>query len=200
MASDLYWQPKNPALQGQAFSLPFLRWIQKVSAAINRDAPFVREASPVVMADASILTSPTTPVTILPAGGPNTIIVPLQMIAVVDTRGGAYTNIDAAAYGWVRYGSGAGVSNYLADDATLTPARAYFSGVFGTASQKFVPFRVWEDTVETNQWGNLANFWLESDSVNQPLEWVVDNGGSGDFTGGGSNTMTWLVQYLTLTV
>ncbi len=150
----------------------------------------------VVATDAQIKASPTTPIDIVPAPGANLLIRPWFTFALLNASAGAYTNLDPTVYGFLQYGNGDAVSNYLADDPTLVPARTYFSGAFGVATKWWWLLQPYVDTVETIQWGNLAIIRGPIGEANTPLQWTVINGGLGDFTGGNAaNSLTFITDY-----
>lgn len=150
----------------------------------------------VTLTDAQIKALPTTPITLVAAPGASKVVVLDRVYGYLDSAAGAYTNINAAAYGYIEYAAGSLASSYLTNDATLTPARAYFSAVFGAATKNWFPLAPYEDTVETNEWGNLSSPVLQSQSANSLLRFTVSNGGSGNLTGGHSaNTLKFVIYY-----
>lgn len=142
----------------------------------------------VMLTDAETKALPTTPVTIVPAEI-GILLYPLfahaRMQWVAD-----YTNIDASALFQVRLGAssetliplsnavGSSVSALLAGGGP-DGTHAFFSPRFSTAGGAF---------------SSLANFY-DSDVVNQPIMAIIDNGLSGNLTGGNAGNSLSIEAY-----
>ncbi len=167
-----------------------------MSNASGAVVPGLRVTEPIVILNSDILTLPTTPIELVPTPGANKIINFVMALGLLNSNAGAYTNIDAGGYSYIQYGSGTQIGNFLANDSTLVPPRAYLSNLFGAAGKGYIQFLPYVDTVETSLWGNLSIPLAASGSTNFPLELIWNNGGSGNLTGGnGANTLTIVVYY-----
>lgn len=194
MPNDLYWQPKNPALQGQAFSLPFLRWIQRVSAALNGTA---LEPVTTTLTNSQILTLPTTGVEVAPAQGDGTLLALVLGVWSGDFAAGAYTNIDGGAWGGFSV-SGYDVGAYIVNDPAGTSPMTGVTDFFGTAGRNNAVFSAPQDP-DFNGWGAVARVMPASGAAlnNQPMIIYVDNNGAGNFTGGAAaNSLTVSTTYI----
>lgn len=143
----------------------------------------------VTLTDAEIKASPTTPIVVVAAQGADTIIIPVSVVAVLDSAGGAYTNLDVT-----------GMRAYLSI-ATSPLSTLYFEldlGAFGSAAADSVLLGGLAMSIVTS---TAAGWTWPSDVAtlaNVPLVLKMDNGGSGDLTGGdAANTLQITVAYLT---
>ena len=174
----------------------------------------------VVVPHAQILTLPTTPLTVLAAPGAGLTIVPLHARVVVDTRAGAYTNIDAGAtsgtgsflelavaggkdeFSYLVNGFGGGTAN------TGQSLVTQFLGVVGQQLWEPVKYGVGKDPSDAatdpfflQGWGLLQDPTIGAWTAkqNQPFQVFMGNGALGNLTGGApANSLTATVAYLLL--
>ena len=172
---------------------------------------------------AQILTWPsqTNGLTLVPAPGAGLTVVPLLVRAVMDTRGGAYTNIDTGAtpntgayldvhtLDWTHSLFSALVNGYGAGtDNTDALGVTDFLGVVGQQLWSVLPFAAGTDPFNgasqaffAGGWGVVGNPtvipWTAAQ--NQPLIAFLTNGALGNLTGGApANSVTFTVAYLLL--
>lgn len=171
---------------------------------------------------AQILTWPTTALTLVAAPGAGLTIVPLHIRLVVDTRAGAYTNIDAGA----TPGTGGFIELFIANGVNdtfsyLTNGHAGGANDLGealiTAFLGAVGQQLWEprrfgmpadpstdsstNPFFNNGWGLLQDPTIGSWTAaqNQPFMADFTNGALGNLTGGApANSLTATVAYLLL--
>lgn len=149
----------------------------------------------VTLTDAQVKALPTTAFTLVAAPGLGFTIVPLMVYLNSKFVAGAYTNINANSSMQVDLPVGSTWSNYLANDsgASLT----YLSTFLGASSGRVV-FREYQDVSTTSPgWGPLV-YPPGSTFENGALQLKVDNGGSGDFTGGNAANGLKVVTYYTV--
>ena len=114
-----------------------------------------------------------------------------------NTTAGAYGNVDAAAFAGIGLDN-EDVAGVLGDDTAPVGGRIK-DVLIGTQiaqnifTQKFI--------LDAVGWGQLAKGYGSAGAmVNKPLYFYIDNGGSGDFTGGnGANTLVVDTFYATVT-
>lgn len=146
-----------------------------------------------LLTDAEVKALPTTPAEVLPAPGPGRVWNVLSAIVMVNSTAGAYTNIDAAAYLSLDVLG----TDYIGNDATFGIAEV--DSLFGAAGHQLVTFRGQYasevngggspqpdlPTIQAQQWGLrplvIADY---SDKDNAAVSLTLDNGTSGDLTGG----------------
>lgn len=147
--------------------------------------------------DAQIKASPTTPLQIKAAPGSGFIWEPIWARAVLRSAGGAYTNIDADCYLTIGHDTAPyELMSYLPNDSSSTPGITYgsasrVSDFLGSTGTKRVVFLPHQDTEGLNNWGLVSKVNDHLGGENKALQVQVNNGGSGNFTGGdGTNTLT----------
>lgn len=148
----------------------------------------------VTLTDAQIKALPTTPVTIIPAQGASTVIEPLQYIVQSKCAAGAYTNVNAAAFGGMSYGPASGTaSGYIANDPTTTPVLSFLTQMLGTTPKQMIllPYMTQVDPA-SDEWGVFGDIPPSGPIANLPVQLVMNNQGSGNFTGGNAAN-TWVV-------
>lgn len=150
------------------------------------------------LTNAQILALPTTGVDLVATPGANRAILPIWGLLNMDASAGAYANINADGFLFLQTSGNNLMSNYVAN--VTAPSRTYLSTLLG-ATRFCVPLMAYCDTLETDQWGNLANPFARANLENRSLQIKADNGGSGDFTGGNAaNTCVVTVLYIDLGV
>lgn len=144
-----------------------------------------------------------TPVVVIPStetlnysGAPTEFFLPVSAYAILDSRGGAYTNIDAAAS--IKLGFGSDMS---ADATGL--ARLTGSGTFQEAKVSIVPF-----AVPPSQYDDAFSFYGSTDPRPITDNWqdnaivvYASNASAGAFTGGNAaNSLKVVVNYIVVTL
>lgn len=158
-------------------------------------------AATVSLTDANVKALPTTAFQLVGAPGAGFINFLISAQIIARCSGGAYTNINAAGFGYIQYNGGYVYSNLIGNDATLTPARAYLTALLGNAQKSNTQLVPFTDAVQTSQWGNMAVPFNVTAAENKALELFINNGGSGNLTGGNAaNNMTVVTTYVTVAV
>lgn len=149
------------------------------------------------LTNAEVKALPTTPIQVVTNAGPNTVLVPIKYVLISRFAGGAYTNLNASGWFQAQWGTGGGAlaSNYLADDAG--DGIAVYSGLFGSASSRLALLTDFTySTTPASGWGNIPGDATPL-PTNEALYVRIDNGGSGDLTGGNAaNTLTVVTYYV----
>lgn len=144
----------------------------------------------VTIANADILTLPSTPVTLVGVSGTSFRWTFLAASLIANFNAAPYTNIDAAGYLVIQYSGGNDHSNYVANDAS--EGLVDFSNLFG-GSYASVDLTTW--TPSSVGWGNPASTYATRYD-NQGFRLFVFNNGV-DFSGGDAlNTLTVTVYYM----
>ncbi len=147
----------------------------------------------VTLTDAQIKALPTTPVPVVAALGAGFYILPVLAETQLDASAGAYTNIDAGAWGGFRI-NGWDLTAYIVNDATGSSPMSGVTDLLGAASKNFATFLPLQ-APDFNGWGPVAIVRQApgSDINNQPLYVYFDNNGAGNFTGGNAAN-TWAIR------
>lgn len=139
----------------------------------------------VVLTDAQIKALPSTGAELIAAQGAGKIIMPLNVIVILDAQNGTYTNVDSAAALYLAYANLSGSDLWYLPETHLGINWALGDG-YG------YPLQTW--TLPTTPNGYYV---YTADLDNQPLVLAAKNNGLGDFTDGDpSNTMTVIVYYV----
>ncbi len=170
------------------------------SAWVNT-APIVRRAT-VTLTDAQVKALPTTPFSLVAAPGSGLLLVPHQIILMVNTNAAIYTNINAASSIWAGLGSAAMLSSLIANDAGVSVADV--TAFIGTAG-KWATMLRWpfeDNRGDANGWGPMAYIYdYSAANTNTALTLQMDNAGSGNLTGGNAaNGLRAIVLYSIETV
>jgi hypothetical protein len=157
----------------------------------------------VTLNNAQIKALPSGDVEVLPAPASGKRHVLVLSDWRLDSLAGAYTNIDPDAWAALSFNLGTSpavyddVSDYLANDSSVSPAIAYLSTLFGAARvghTQLGPMRQ-----PDSNWFGLAVV-IGDDCRDLPLLLHLDNNGAGNFTGGNvANTMTITTAYYEVT-
>lgn len=153
----------------------------------------------IVLTDAQNKALPTTPVVIQAAPGSGYIFEPLWARLVMRSAGGAYTNINAAAWLTIEHATAPyPLMSYLANDVAITNGSATrVSALFGAAATNRVVLVPHQDSENVNDWGLLSGVHPHLNGENKALQLSFDNNGSGNLTGGNAaNTLTATVLYM----
>lgn len=146
----------------------------------------------VVLTDAQIKALPTTAITLIAAPGAGLTSVPIAYYLVMKAAA-SYTNINANVFLWARYaGILSEASGYLGNDsgiAAVTQFTDFFA--FGAGEKRYpLPPTYFDDRGAANGWGLIGDFFGNA-VENAAIELAVDNGGSGNLTGGNvANTLS----------
>lgn len=157
-------------------------------------------APALVLTNAQIKALPTTDIDVIAAPGAGKRISLIAMDCVLDASAGAYTNIDLDGFlsAYIVDGSSYVDASYLGNDSTLPIAD--FTSAFGSAQIAHFALSPYMKAEPVNGWGNMpqVHVWTTTPE-NQPLRLYIDNGGSGDLTGGNAaNTLTVRTIYAVL--
>ena len=178
-------------------------WVAMASASAS-GAGNVRKGTPVVLTDAQIKALPTTPITVLAAPGAGLVNLPLWWTLKADFSAGAYTNIDAAAYASIEWaGIPTQASGYIANDAGSDPVLAGMTTFFGSATDWYHILRPYQYQTEpaSDEWGHFSSILAIGNIDNEVLRLTINNGGSGNLTGGnGSNSLEIVSYHLQVSV
>lgn len=143
------------------------------------DTTVALKSATVTLTDAQIKTLPTAPVQVVAAAGAGKVLFPVQWFMLADFQGGAYGNLDAAVSG-----PNLGWSNV--EDAERFPV-ADSVNILTTVANKVGLYQ----SVFANAWDNITDF------ENTDLNLTIDNGATGNLTGGNAaNTLRITVYYL----
>lgn len=147
--------------------------------ALLPDTTVALKSATVTLTDAQIKLLPTVAVQVVAAAGPGKVLFPVQWFMLVDFRGGAYTNRDAAISG-----PNLGWSNVEWAQVFSTPDSV---NILTTIANRVGAYQ----SLFANAWDNI------SDWDNTPLTLGIDNGATGNLTGGNAaNTLRITVFYL----
>lgn len=166
----------------------------------------------VTLTNAQIKALPTTPIDIVPAPGAGKIIWPKNTLLLFNYTA-PYTNINGVS---ALYGGMAGLFNstVVQNDSSLTAVsgRGFYdasTGItllseflapgFDTAIMLNYPT---SDSRGASNWdGPLTYIFGTGSAVNQPLQLILNNSGSGDLTGGNAaNTLMVVTEYTEITI
>lgn len=163
---------------------------ERAAAGGGGAGPFLSETVP--LTHAQILGLPTTPVQLLTAPPAGTFYLPIVVVAVVDSSGGYYDNVDGECIMRI----------------TDTACAPLYEG--GNTKSRVSTFLGAEDlmyaTFLARQWNKNAANWEQFagtgtlSNLDDGLQLLVDNGLAGDFTAGDpANSGSVTVVYMTLT-
>lgn len=159
-------------------------------------APILRAS--VTLTDAQIKALPTTPITVVAAAGAGTVITPIAWRFIADLSGGAYATVNAAAYFHIRYNGGTDASSYILNAAGTTPAKTMMTDIFVSTTKWFLILQPWQEQLDpaSDEWGVVPVVAATGNIENKALECRINNGGSGNLTGGNAaNTLTIVTLY-----
>lgn len=162
-------------------------------------APILRAS--VNLTDANIKALPTTPITLITTPGAGFFLNPISYLVQIRASAGAYTNINAGAFAvFDTPGTAVIRSGYIGNDATTTPALTTFSDLFGAAANKQVQLANVYYTVspESALWGTIGDVQVIADVEDKSIVFTVNNGGSGDLTGGNAANTGRIICYYTV--
>ncbi len=168
---------------------------------LNGVAPSQIQLATVTLTDAQIKALPTTPITIVAATGAGRLIQPMFAYLWAKTASGAYTNINSGGFLTVRV-NGFGGMGFVPNDASIAAgSKTRLSDFLGTTTPQMTPLAAYFDTEGVDGWGPVGVVQPSTAGVNQPLEITIDNGGSGNLTGGNAaNSLIAMVTYLEVAV
>lgn len=150
--------------------------------------------------DAQIKALPTTPITVLSAQGSSSFAWPLYVFLWAKTTGGAYTNIDSAAYLGFHYATSAYEPlSWIPNDAVIPTTN--FTSLLGGAANSTAFVLPGMRSENVNDWGLLGPVLTTSSVTNLALQILIGNGGSGNLTGGNAaNSLVVDVYYVVRSV
>jgi hypothetical protein len=172
---------------------------------LNRTDTATINMTTVALTDAQIKALPTTEQVLVADPGANLALVPMFAVFYAKTSSGAYTNINAAAILRTYLGSGGGGCEglgYIVNDAAITNgSKTLVTDLLGTATNSRAYLIPEETTEGANGWGPVPIVQATSLSTHKPLSFAMNNGASGNLTGGNAaNSLTIYVWTATVTV
>lgn len=132
---------------------------------------------------------PTTPVEILPAPTAGTIAFPVSMLVITHFSDGKYTNINTDGYLEVKTGT-TSITEYVPNESAtgLNKLGQFLSGN--------TLYQLKPQAQPLNGWDSAPGRWTVSSVKNGATTIDIDNGDSGDLTGGhANNTMKIILTY-----
>ncbi len=109
---------------------------------------------------------------------------------------GAYTNIDAGANLTLRFAAVA-TMGFLPNDASIVVgSKTRVTDLLGSTTPRSARFSPYMDGDDVDQWGDIPQNVQTSLVTNDALKLTLDNGGSGNLTGGhATSTVTVVCTY-----
>ena len=165
---------------------------------LSVEGVFIAEGT---IANAAIITLPTTPINLVAAPGSNKRIRFLWADLVIDCAGGAYGNVDTTiAYIYINLQNEEEEGSVLIENnSTPTPARTDLNDLLTTTNKSsvfLIPFPGEPIVLGTDGLVQLVTA-ITASSYNVPLQLICSNNGAGNFTGGnGSNTLKYKLAYV----
>ncbi len=154
------------------------------------------KGTPTVWTDANVKALPTTPLTFVAAQGANTWARLVGLTLNADFSAGAYTNVNAAAYMFAEYAGGSPeiAGYYIPNDSGVSLTKLT---TFLGANDYVLHMGPYVETYETSGWGAIPTIHARANIVNVGIRLTINNGGSGNLTGGNAaNTLTATPYYL----
>ncbi len=172
-------------------------WVAMSSASASTGGNI--QKATVTLTDAQVKALPTTPITLVAAQGSGFQIIPIMSVLRAKFSAGAYTNINAAALMGTEYAGGQDQSGYLANVAGATPVLTKVTTLLG-ANNSTVVLQPYVQNVEpiADEWGVFPSIQSTGNLDNVALRVYVDNGGSGNFTGGNAANTLPITTYYTV--
>lgn len=145
---------------------------------------------------------PSTSIQVVPAPGAGLMVLPITAVVFANTAGGAYTNIDPAAVLVVKYASGIYATTVIANDVLITNGSATgVTDLLGSTTPSMAWLSQTFGTENVDEWDGLARVYPTSGVENTALILTLDNGGSGNLTGGDpADSLTVVMRYVIVPV